>query len=261
MTANAKLKSGVYAIIHKDSGKRYIGSSKNTPKRLAYHASHLRANTHFNDILQHAWNKYGETAFERHQILVCAPEDRLFYEQLLIDGYKTLDREFGYNLSLKAEYPSHSAATRLKIKDAVARARAEGKMVGNHKPHSQEARKKIKASLAKAKSEGRVWGHRKKHTAESRKKISESLMGRSSWNRGIPMNDKSKRKLSESQKKRLSTPEQKQRLAAKKKDHCKYGHLHKDNSYISLRGERVCRRCRHQRVLKHRAINPRRGGK
>ena len=60
--------SGIYKIIHKKSGKYYVGSSMNinigTNSRLNTHLRYLKSNRHRNDYLQNAWNKYGKTAFE-----------------------------------------------------------------------------------------------------------------------------------------------------------------------------------------------------
>lgn len=90
--------TGIYQILHKESGKRYIGSSKNIKNRLAEHKSGLRHSRHPNDYLQKAFNKYGEDAFEFKQIVECLQQDLELYEQLIIDGYKSNQRDFGYNL-------------------------------------------------------------------------------------------------------------------------------------------------------------------
>lgn len=56
--------SGIYKIIHKDSGKYYVGRSVNIQKRFKEHLYNLINNNHHNDNLQNAWNKYGKNAFE-----------------------------------------------------------------------------------------------------------------------------------------------------------------------------------------------------
>ena len=56
--------SGVYAIVHRDSGTTYIGSTiRSFAHRKCEHLYDLRNNNHTNPHLQRAWNKYGEDAF------------------------------------------------------------------------------------------------------------------------------------------------------------------------------------------------------
>lgn len=82
------LNSGVYRIIHTDTGRCYVGSSVTLRARFKHHRTMLRAGKHGNPHLQRAWNKYGEDKFQFKVDLHCAPEMVLFYEQLLIDGLK-----------------------------------------------------------------------------------------------------------------------------------------------------------------------------
>jgi group I intron endonuclease len=98
---------GIYAITHLASGKKYIGSSVKTKNRLTVHRRELRNNVHSNQRLQNAWNKYGEKDFDFSQILVCSPEDKIFYEQLIIDGYNSSHRDIGFNISKSAYTPMH----------------------------------------------------------------------------------------------------------------------------------------------------------
>lgn len=90
--------SGVYMILHRDSGKRYIGSSYQVPKRLAEHKKLLLKNKHHSIILQRAWNKYGEVAFDFYKIISCPSEFCIYYEQIAMDEYRVSHREFGYNV-------------------------------------------------------------------------------------------------------------------------------------------------------------------
>lgn len=54
---------GIYCIENIDTHKKYIGQSKNIHKRWALHKWELNNNTHNNDYLQKAWNKYGADHF------------------------------------------------------------------------------------------------------------------------------------------------------------------------------------------------------
>jgi group I intron endonuclease len=50
---------GIYEIICMESGKTYVGSSKNIENRFYRHICELNRNTHKNKQLQNDWNKYG----------------------------------------------------------------------------------------------------------------------------------------------------------------------------------------------------------
>jgi group I intron endonuclease len=95
-----KLDTGVYGIRNKINLKIYIGSSAGPFKlRLGVHKSALRGGCHYNDHLQAAWNKYGETSFEFIIIERCIPQECVAKEQYWIDTYNSVNPEKGYNLS------------------------------------------------------------------------------------------------------------------------------------------------------------------
>lgn len=56
--------SGIYQILNTVTGDFYIGRTSNFKQRWHTHRSLLRRNIHTNSYLQHAWNKYGEAAFQ-----------------------------------------------------------------------------------------------------------------------------------------------------------------------------------------------------
>lgn len=90
------MKSGVYIIKNKITGDVYVGSSSNPITRWNQHKYVLRHKSGRNPLLQEAWDKYGEDAFEL-KILALVPEDQLLIvEQQLIDGFKP-----AYNISLE----------------------------------------------------------------------------------------------------------------------------------------------------------------
>lgn len=91
------MKAGIYKIEHIDSGRLYIGSSKRFKDRLTNHKRWLKRKEHFNSSLQNAVNKYGIEKFIFEVILICRPEDLIFYEQKAMDTYKSYKKEFGYN--------------------------------------------------------------------------------------------------------------------------------------------------------------------
>lgn len=89
--------AGVYEIRNTLNNKVYVGSSINTSRRLKDHARKLAKGGHESQHLQASWNKHGEEAFEIKLLLICSPESVLFYEQLIADGFRANEKEFGYN--------------------------------------------------------------------------------------------------------------------------------------------------------------------
>lgn len=51
--------TGIYAIIHPPTKRRYIGQSENIYKRWGIHRSCLANKRHHCTYLQNIWNKYG----------------------------------------------------------------------------------------------------------------------------------------------------------------------------------------------------------
>ena len=76
---------GVYQIVNTENGKRYIGSAKCFHARKGKHLSALGIGNHHAKHLQAAFRKYGSDVFSFNILLVCSPEDLLFYEQRAID--------------------------------------------------------------------------------------------------------------------------------------------------------------------------------
>ncbi len=77
--------SGIYAIVNKINGKRYIGSAVSFKKRWYIHVCRLRKGTHHSPKLQNGWNKYGEESFEFVELECCEKEELIKREQHWID--------------------------------------------------------------------------------------------------------------------------------------------------------------------------------
>jgi group I intron endonuclease len=78
------MKSGIY-IITSPSGKKYVGSSIDVPKRWRDHIFNLTRGSHHSKALQSAANKYGIENLKFEQILCCKPEFLIEFEQKFID--------------------------------------------------------------------------------------------------------------------------------------------------------------------------------
>jgi group I intron endonuclease len=148
--------SGIYKIIHKDSGKYYVGSSNNISRRWYIHKLYLNGNKHINSKLQRAWNKYGADAFEFKVICQYEPSELLFIEQRFLDR-AALDKSNCYNTSFNAIAP----------------------MAG--RTHTDEVKSRISNTLKGRPSpmKGRT------SSDETKRKLSIAGLGRKAWNKGV----------------------------------------------------------------------------
>lgn len=98
------MSTGVYRWFCRVSTKSYVGGAYVSLHRREYeHRLALNSNTHFNKHLQHAWNRYGELAFEFQVLVECQPAEVLGLEQYWIDGLQAYLPDCGYNKSPTAE--------------------------------------------------------------------------------------------------------------------------------------------------------------
>lgn len=74
----------IYAIRNTVNGGMYIGSTVQPKARWQTHRGSLKRGNHHSFILQRAWNKYGEAAFEFKILAVCPKSMRIEYENLLM---------------------------------------------------------------------------------------------------------------------------------------------------------------------------------
>lgn len=194
---------GVYQIRNTVNGHVYIGSSRDIQQRWGGHKWDLRNGVHDNEHLQRAWNKYGEDAFVFETILLCDPENRLYYEQVLLDNMKP-----AYNIAINATANMQglymSDAARAKLSESHKGKRHPN--FGKHLP--EETRVKI-SKANKGKPNGRLGAHL---SEETRAKISEAHKGKfvsgetrrklSEINTGKHHTSETRAKMSETQKMR-----------------------------------------------------------
>ena len=227
---------GIYKIKNIITGDFYIGSSNNIQKRLSAHRQMFVHCRHDNCHLQRAYNKYGADNFEFSTVLLCDIENKLYYEQTLIDGLKPT-----YNIATCAEASQqglhHTDESRQKM-SAAHLGKNKGALNPNFgKPCSEETRRKLseanKGELnhmfgkhwseeAKRKnSEAHTGKPGHKHTEAELEKMSNSMKGKNKGkvrsaevlanmsvarkgknnpNFGKPMSEEQKRKLSEAAK-------------------------------------------------------------
>ena len=113
--------SGVYIIKNSVNGKVYIGASRDIYNRLCMHKWKLRTNTHVNEHLQNAFNKYGESAFTFETFEECDEEVIYSQENYWCNMLNTHNRNYGYNVDPTGPDGKTrvSEETRIKMSNAV----------------------------------------------------------------------------------------------------------------------------------------------
>lgn len=91
-----KLPRQVYALVHEPTGKMYIGSSANAPKRLRVHLSQLKNGSHPARELQADYDLHGGPLRLFLLDEICSFADR-GKEYQWMKQLKTFDPRFGYN--------------------------------------------------------------------------------------------------------------------------------------------------------------------
>lgn len=173
--------SGVYKIVNKDNGKYYIGSSDNISHRWYIHKCKLNHNRHANKHLQNAWNKYGSNNFEFIVVAETFPNELLETEQLYLDECKKFP-DTSYNISYDATAPMRGRTCSKEHRLKTSRS-----LIGIKR--SYETKQKI--SIART---GMIF------TEEHRKNIGIGAIGRIPWNKGKPLSEEYKQKISKSKK-------------------------------------------------------------
>lgn len=74
--------SGIYSLVNKVNGKRYVGQATNIQSRLGQHKSSLKNNNHTNIEMQNDYNLFGSEAFDSPEILEYCTEDKLNQQEI-----------------------------------------------------------------------------------------------------------------------------------------------------------------------------------
>jgi group I intron endonuclease len=168
--------SGIYKIVNRVNGKYYIGSSKDIYDRWKEHKQYLIHKYHPNDYLQHAWNKYGEDAFDFVIIEKLLENELKNIEQKYLDKIKGTP-SIAYNLRYDAVGGEMSEYSKKKIGDK-----------NRGKKRTIEARLKMSLSAK----------NRPPTSKETKHKISLSKIGNKNHNFGKILSKETKLKLSKS---------------------------------------------------------------
>ena len=208
-------KCGIYCIENIINEKKLIGQSKDMEHRWWSHKSLLIKNKHPNSYLQNAWKKYGEKNFRFKIILECQLEKLDEEEIRLIREYKTIERNFGYNLQTGGHRPLFSESTLKKmsqsgkVKIFTDEHRKNLSIAGINLP--QEFKNKSTAFLKK-------WRDNNSLSLEIKQKLSETKKGNKNPNYRKYPSEETRRKMSIARQGRALLPETIAKIKAIKAD-------------------------------------------
>lgn len=190
------MNSGIYALVNKRNGKKYIGRSVNLHKREMTHLWLLKNNRHFNVHLQRAWNNGDRFDFV---ILEECTEDKCNDREIYwIDKLNTM--KVGYNLCEGGNTTTgyhFSEETKRKISS-----KNKGK-----KTSTETIEKRIKSLKAHMENDP---DFAMSHKEKLRQIAIDRNFGH--WNEGTHHTEAEKRNLSEKLKGRFVSDEHKKKL-------------------------------------------------
>ena len=210
---------GIYQITNLRSGKIYIGQSLDVLARLRQHKYELRHNLHLNRYLQSAWNKYGESNFVFSVLEEVSEEKLTEREKYWVDFYGGYESDRLYNLREPGPSGRLSDGTRKKISDGIKKLWASDSSYYRSAENSANLSRAVKQSWTP-----------ERRAEQSRRMAAKGVP--SEFDRtGIPRDDETKRKISQTLTGHPVSEETRQKLreAAKRQPHRKLTDEEKKN--------------------------------
>jgi group I intron endonuclease len=164
---------GVYQIRNRMTGHIYVGSSSRVERRFYAHHYFLTRGTHKNDLLQSAWQEWGEESFDWSVITIFQDIfSARAAEQRLLDLINCWSLPT-YNLCFDSKGALLTDRSRRKISDALRgrkfteehKRRISNALIGRY--YSPETRAKIGA-----------FSRQRVHSDQTKAKIGSALLGR-----------------------------------------------------------------------------------
>lgn len=179
--------SCIYTITNKVNGKFYVGKTNNFFYRISKHKYTLRNNTHINEHLQRAWNKYGEENFI-FEILEEYPSEYLIsmehYWCNLLDAF-----DYNRSYNIRPTHPFNKATNSIETRQKVKKALTGKKLSEEHRLKLSLAKKGKKLS-EKTKQKMSESAKGKVKSEETKKRISDAkcgsnnpMFGKTPWNK------------------------------------------------------------------------------
>ena len=179
----------IYKFTNRINGKVYIGQTIKEYQRYQAHK-----HCYGDSLLHRAINKYGFENFD-YDVIERLDEELLDEREIFwISYYKSNNNKFGYNLTDGGEGSRGRKLTE----------QHKQKLIDGRKNTPVSVETKMKLSVIMT---GRI------RSEEHCKHLSESLKGRAATNKGKPMSDKQKKKISETLKGRPLSEETKKKIS------------------------------------------------
>jgi group I intron endonuclease len=144
------MKSGVYIITNTNSGKHYVGYSRDTDRRLKEHKTRLNSGRHENGHLQNAYNKDGAGSFTFDHLEYWDSRLLPSMENFWVMTLQTFDRKYGYNIrSTDGETGLKRISQETRVKMSIAQSGEKHSMYGKKMP--AHVREKISLAVSRSK--------------------------------------------------------------------------------------------------------------
>lgn len=189
--------AGIYCFENTKNGKKYIGQSNNIRCRMSNHFRELRRGKDSSQLLQRAWDKYGEESFSIYIVEEIQDIDSLYDREIYFIKELNTKSPNGYNLTeggygmLGYEFSEEQKEKRRGQNNPLFGIRRFGKDNPNYKrKHTEEEKQLMSKNHADFKKENHPqWGKHLRdetkdkirkarlgtfHTEESKKKMSDS---------------------------------------------------------------------------------------
>lgn len=222
----------VYRLVHRPSGKFYIGSTDDMENRKEQHMISLSHGTHQNVRLQRFYDKKHKKGWEFEVIEVKNRREAYKHEQRLIT--KHLDNPKLMNIG-KGAYGGDNLSRHPDREEIIAKmTRAVQARWDNA---SDEFRAKHKAQ--RQGENNPMFG--KKHTAKTKRQMSENRKGKPSWSLGKTFSEEHRAKIAEHAKTRTGekNPFFGKKHSAETREKIRQANLTRDTSFLDKQRKQI----------------------